>query len=316
MNPDKPYDTKGRALFSLYGIFSILIWSTSVAFARSLSKEIGYFTAGACIYIAGGIISLGIVMVRGSFRKITAHSGKYLFGCGGLFTAYTVCLYAALGLSRTDSQAVEAGLVNYLWPSLLILFSVPILKRKARWPLIPGVIIAFSGVAAATLQNEAVSLRSFLSNISTNWIPYAAALCAAVIWGLYSSLARRWGGRSEASGVPLFIAATGLILLILACLFPENSHWSARVLCEWAWMVIFPTVTAYIFWDISMRRGNSILIALLSYFTPLISTFISCMYLKIIPGIWLWIGCVLAVCGALICGWSIRESSDIGRSLK
>ena len=300
---------KEYTLSTLYGLFSILIWSTTVAFVRSLSTEVGYFTAAACTYLTGGIISLGIVAARRSFRNITAHSKKYLFGCGGLFVAYTICFYAALGLSETDSQAIEAGLVNYLWPSMIILLSVPLLHRKARWPLIPGVVIAFSGVATATLQKETVSIDTFLSNIRSNWLPYAAAFCAAVLWGLYSNLVRRWGGRSGASGVPLFIGATGIAFLILVCIFPEDSNWSKRVLFEWAWMVIFPTVLAYVFWDISMRKGNSILIALLSYFTPLISTFISCIYLKAESGILLWIGCVLVVCGALICNWSIKEPS-------
>ena len=309
MNLNAPPKNREHTLSTLYGLFSILIWSTTVAFARSLSKEVGYFTAAACTYLAGGAISLSIVMVKGSFRNIAAHSKKYLFGCGGLFVGYTVCLYLALGLSRTHSQAIEAGLVNYLWPSMIILFSVPILHRKSGWLLIPGVVIAFSGVAAATLQKETVSLNAFLSNIRSNWFPYAAAFCAAVLWGLYSNLVRRWGGKSGSSGVPFFIAATGIVFLVLIFIFPEDSNWSIRAFSECAWMIVFPTVLAYVFWDICMRKGNSILVVLLSYFTPLISTFISCMYLKVAPGIWLWIGCVLVICGALICNWSIREPS-------
>ena len=73
-------------------------------------------------------------------------------------------------------------------------------------------------------------------------------------------------------------------------------------------MTIFATVLAYVFWDYSMRRGNIVLVAAFSYFTPLLSTIVSWRYLATTPGVTLWIACVLVIAGAVICKYSVVEA--------
>jgi drug/metabolite transporter (DMT)-like permease len=73
-------------------------------------------------------------------------------------------------------------------------------------------------------------------------------------------------------------------------------------------MAIFPTFLAYFFWDQAMRRGNIVLVATLSYFTPLLSVFISSLYLQITIDIRLWVASILVVIGAIISKYSILET--------
>jgi len=49
------------------------------------------------------------------------------------------------------------------------------------------------------------------------------------------------------------------------------------------------------------------LVVICSYFTPLFSTLLSCVYLNVSPGPKLWVGCGLLVIGSLISGWSTLE---------
>lgn len=51
-----------------------------------------------------------------------------------------------LGYAATRHQAIEVGMVNYLWPSLTILFAILFNGQKTNWLIVPGLLIALTGV--------------------------------------------------------------------------------------------------------------------------------------------------------------------------
>ena len=139
-------------------------------------------------------------------------------------------------------------------------------------------------------------------------MPYILALIAAISWALYPKLVRKWAAASNGRAVPIFLFITGLFLLMLRIFFKEESTWSIRVILELVYMVIFPTFLAYSFWDQAMRCGDILLVASLSYLTPILSILISSIYLQININSNLWIASILVVIGALISRYSISES--------
>jgi drug/metabolite transporter (DMT)-like permease len=56
-----------------------------------------------------------------------------------------------------------------------------------------------------------------------------------------------------------------------------------------------------------MRKGRIILVASLSYLTPLLSAIIATTYLGVRAGWNLWMGCMLVVAGAAVCKLSVNE---------
>jgi len=72
------------------------------------------------------------------------------------------------------------------------------------------------------------------------------------------------------------------------------------------------TVLAYTLWDVAMRKGNLLLVAACSYFTPLLSTLVSCAYLGVRPGWRLWAGCLALVLGSLLTWRSVFARSPKG----
>jgi drug/metabolite transporter (DMT)-like permease len=133
---------------------------------------------------------------------------------------------------------------------------------------------------------------------------------AAITWGLYSNLVRRWAGHSEGGAVPLFLLVAGLILTTIRFIFPEESCWTPRVIVELLYMSVFPTFLAYFFWDRAMRKGKMILVASLSYFTPLLSIMTSSLYLQVAIKPSLWTACGLVIAGAIICKFSIIDKTQ------
>ena len=294
---------------TLYGLIAILIWSTTIAFPRSLSEQVGALRGGAAIFIISGLFCLTWFFKQGRvLTRLRQFPIPYLYGCGGLFILYILALYIAIGLAHDRYQALEIGLINYLWPSCTILFSLFLLRKRGSRLLWPGTALALLGVTLAMTQGTAVSISSFIRNIQGNPFAYLLALIAAVSWGLYSNLARRWTKPENENGVVLFIPATGLVLLLIAFWSPGSGVWTLRAVLE-AIFVGLATMVAYILWDSAMRKGDMVFVAACSYFTPFFSTLFSCFYLKIAPAAVLWVGCGLIIAGSLLSWIAVADDA-------
>lgn len=296
------------------GIVSILLWSTTIAFSRSLTEQLGTWTAASLIYTVAGLAGLLIVGLQpNGFTRLRRLPRAYLLVCGGLFVLYMASLYLAIGSAETRVQVLAVGLINYLWPAFSLLFSIPILGCKAR-PLLPvGIILALAGVWLASANGGDVTFGGLLQERGSA-LPYGLALISAISWGLYSNLSRRLGAENESGAVPLFLLASGILLAALRVLTPEVSAWTPGAGLALAYMALLPGMLAYVLWDIAVRQGEIILIASLSYLTPLLSTLFSSLILKVQPSAALWLGAGLVMAGAFICKSSIIDHSESGHS--
>ena len=80
------------------GFAALIIWCTTVAVARSMAESLGVLTGAALATGAGGAAALVAGWLRGRRPGTMLRlPRKYLLGCGGLFVAYEVCLFAGLG---------------------------------------------------------------------------------------------------------------------------------------------------------------------------------------------------------------------------
>ena len=293
-----------RGRNTILGLSAILLWSVTVALARTISEGVGPTMAGAAVYLTAAVFLAGDLSLKeGSFKRLLGLPRRYVIGCGALFVFYTLALFLALGLAASRRQTIEVGLLNYLWPMLTILFSLIILGQKARVGLIPGTLLALVGVFLVVTQGTTVSWDSFSGNVWSNPVAYGLAAFAAIAWALYSNLTCRWGPPNSRGAVLLFTLVTGLSFVLLRLLRPEASAWSIRVVAEIA-VLALATAVAYVFWDIAMREGDVALVASCSYLTPFLSTVVSCLYLRVLPGASLWFGCLLIIAGSF---WSWRS---------
>jgi drug/metabolite transporter (DMT)-like permease len=302
--PVPPGAPSRHTLFpTLLGISAIFIWGTTIAFSRSLTEQLGTMnTATAVNVIAALVAFLLLCLTPGALRQTARLPRLYLLVCGGLFMACMVSLYLAIGFSIGRRQVIEAGIINYLWPSATLVLAVPLLGRRATFLLLPGILLAFGGVVLAMGGGGRLDWAGFVENARANALPYAFAFVAAMSWGFYSNLSRRWAGNVMGWSTPVFLMATALALIVVRALMPsETAQWTPRVVAELLYVALFPTLAAYAFWDHAMRHGRMVLVVVLSYFTPLLSTFISALYLDVAPGPSLWIAAAMVVAGALIC---------------
>ena len=126
-------------------------------------------------------------------------------------SSLTFCL--AIFTSSGGAQTMEVGMVNYLWPSLTILFAVLFNGVRTRWWLYPGLLVAFGGIIVILSGDKGFSVTEFVARFAENPVSYLLALVAAVTWAGYSSMTRAWGKGINPSTI--IFAVDTLLFLVL-----------------------------------------------------------------------------------------------------
>ncbi|MDD2709214.1 MAG: aromatic amino acid DMT transporter YddG [Verrucomicrobiae bacterium] len=311
---------------TLLGLISILFWGSSIAVNRVVQDFFGIILGPAVYYCAGGLLAMGTMALHpGEIRKLKEVPVSYWIWCGFLFLSYILANNLAVGLSADRRQVLEVSILNYLWPALTLLFSIRVFKKKTRWEFYPGVLLALAGVALALLARPAgggaegtgFSAAGFFNNFRQNPTPYFLGLYCGISWGLYSVLARKFGGGTHANPVPVLITVSGLFFLAFLPFAPRipglehatqaSVEWSIKSVAALFYMTVFVNLLAYVFWDYAMRKGNQTLVASASFFTPLLSTLAINLILHVTPGWMFWLACVMVIAGAGLAKWSVRE---------
>jgi drug/metabolite transporter (DMT)-like permease len=294
---------------AILGLIALFFWATSVAFTRTLTETLGPIALVAVSFSGGGLILSVMELIR--YRKIRAlapPSWKYLLFCGIFFLGYTLGYVPALALAKDRQVALQLGVVNYLWPGLIVLGSVFILKYRPRWIyLIPGIIIAFFGIFIC-MAGE-ISLDSFLKAMRENTLAFALMAGSAVCWALYSNCAHKYSPKNGASGVPLFQLATGLIFFILQMAGGAKAVWTTAIIGPLVYYMVFVTALGYLLWDFAMQKGKVVLLGIASYLLPLVSTLFAGWYFHEPVGWSLLAGAVLVMLGAVLSRWGIEKET-------
>ncbi len=295
---------------TLLGVLAVVLWGTAIACSRSLSEKLGTLTAPTVLFAVAGALGLLPVLLDGGRRRALVRlPWRYVLGCGTLFVVYMVGLYGAIGLAADRQQLLLVTLINYLWPGLTLLLSLPLCGQRPVWALLaPGLTFAFAGVALALAGPEWRALLAAPTALGRAvLVPWGLALLAAVAWALYSNLSRRWGRGAEAGAVPLFLLASAAVFGVARYYYPENSAWTREAWGEIAFIAVFPTLLAYSFWDIAMRRGHLPLIAALANAIPLLSIGVAYLYLGVKPATTVWTAGALIVLGSAMARAGVVE---------
>jgi drug/metabolite transporter (DMT)-like permease len=245
---------------TLIGLTAILMWSLLSVLTVATGK-IPAFQLAAMTFAIGALVAFASFLFRPSaFAALKQSPVAWVVGVGGLF-GYHALYFLALRFA----PPAEAGLLNYLWPLLIVLFS----------SLLPGERLAPHHVIGALLglAGTVLLLAGNTSGFAPGQIPgLAAAFVAAFIWAAYSVMSRRLKA-VPTDAVAGFCLATAL-LAALVHLLVETTVWPETI---GQWLAIFalgvgPVGAAFFVWDIGMKRGDIRVLGAASYATPLLST--------------------------------------------
>lgn len=260
-----------RATFA--ALIPCIVWSSAVLVMHHLSAPIGPLRGAGLEYGIAGIILFVVGFVRGTNGRIWTHSPRCLLVCGTFWFLNVTLAWLAFAAAQSRAELLVAGLLNYLWPALTLLLSIPILGKRPHKILAFGLVITLAGIVLGKVATA--SAETAVDAISQiNPVSYSLAILDAIAWALYSNLARKLSNPEGASAVPLYMLVTGVVLLIASSWLAEpyaatGSDWF--IMTGWA----VAAAAAYLLWDIGMRFGNVVIISTMSMLIPLVSTVIT-----------------------------------------
>ncbi|WPC98751.1 aromatic amino acid DMT transporter YddG [Proteus terrae] len=288
---------------TLYGIVAIFLWSTIVGLIRNISEYFGAVGGAALIYTTG---TLFLILILG-VPKLSRFPKRYLFWGGLLFVTYEVCLSLALGFATDRTQAIELGMVNYLWPSFTLALAVILNKQRFSILLVVGLLCAFSGLVWVVSGDNPLTIDGLWKNIQSNPLSYILAFSGAILWAFYSNLTRLMSGGNN--GIVPFFLLTSLALWG-QYLFSTPVEWIVNTKSITLLLITGAAIgLANAAWTIGMIRGNVTLLATLSYFTPVISTAFSSILLSTALSFSFWQGVMMVTGGSLICWLATRQKT-------
>ncbi|MFJ5478549.1 aromatic amino acid DMT transporter YddG [Pectobacterium carotovorum] len=289
---------------TLTGLLAILLWSTSVGLIRSLTEALGPIGGAAMIYSTSTLCLLAFY----GLPRIKTLPRIYLFAGGAMFVCYEIFLSLSIGLADSRMQAIEIGMINYLWPSLTILFSLFINQQKSRFLLWPGLALALGGIVWIMKGESDWTPELLWNNVLANPLAYSLAFSAALTWALYCNITKRYG--QGKSGVSLFFLITALILWTQYSFSGESA---ISLTLPSSLQLLFmgaSTALAYSAWNAGIQHGNLTLLATASYFTPVLSTLLAALWLNITPAMSFWQGVAMVTAGSLLCWYATRASTS------
>src|SRR5690606_3075389 len=145
-----------------------------------------------------------------------------------------------------NAPAVEASLIAYLWPLLIVLGSALMPGERLRWNHAAGAVLGLAGTVLIVTRGGGLAIESRYA------FGYAMAGVCALLWSAYSLLSRRLPA-VPTTVVTWFCAATSILSLLCHIALEETllpstaGQWLAV-----AGLGLMPVGAAFYAWDIGV----------------------------------------------------------------
>ncbi|RKE80216.1 EamA family transporter [Rhizobium sp. AG855] len=247
---------------TLIGFTAILMWSF-LALMTAASGTMPPFQLSAITFAIGSLPGLALFAARPERLQSLRQPPKvWLAGVGGLF-GYHFLYFTAL----RNAPAVEAGLIAYLWPLLIVVGSALLPGEKLGWHHIVGAIAGLAGTVLIVAKNGLAFDPAYS-------LGYVAAFLCAFTWAAYSLISRKFEAVST-DVVTGFCLATSILSLVCH-LGLETTVWPETA-TQWVAVVglgLLPVGLAFYVWDYGVKNGDIQILGASSYAAPLLSTLI------------------------------------------
>ncbi len=249
-----------RSRATLVGFTAILMWS-ALATLATLTGPVPPFELNALTFGLSGAVAMGVLAASGRLGVLRQPPKVWALGVGGLF-GYHALYFAAVKLA----PPVEASLVCYLWPLLIVVLSGLLPGERLKAHHLVGAGLGLVGAAAVVTKGRGIDLDpAYVTG-------YLCAGAAALTWSGYSVLSRLVGAVPTAT-VAGFCLASAALSALCHVLF-ETTVWPAGAV-EWGAVVglaALPLGFAFFAWDLGVKRGDIQVLGAASYLAPLLST--------------------------------------------
>jgi drug/metabolite transporter (DMT)-like permease len=274
---------------TLVGFTAILTFSL-LAVLSTAAGPIPPFQLAAMTFLLGGLVGASTWVVRpNAIKSLRQPWQVWALGAVGLCVYHNAYFFAI-----QSAPPVEASLIAYLWPLLIVVFAAFLPGEKLRVHHLVGVVLGFAGAVIVITKGGSVGLADGIKS------GHIIALFCAFVWSGYSVLSRRFGQvpTDVVAGYCLITAGVSLVLHLML----EPTVWPQSV-TEWSAIAILgsiPLGVGFYAWDFGCKHGDIMIIGALSYAAPLLSVLV---LLTAGYGVFHWsvaVACLLITAGAVV----------------
>ena len=220
------------------------------------------------------IVLFLITMMQDKLKLIKNFSKPDLMLCAFL-GFLNPCLYYILLFKGYDIlPAQEAMVINFSWPIMIIILSIPILKQKIDIKTFLAIIICYLGVVVIASKGDVLSMH-FESPLGVGYI-----LITTVVWSLFWLLNTKNTNDSVVSLFLIFLFSLPYIFL-LAVLNDDLVIPSVRGLIGSAYIGLFEMGVSVVLWQLALKTSTTVSkVASLVFVTPFLSLLVLYFVLK------------------------------------
>ncbi|MBW3079968.1 aromatic amino acid DMT transporter YddG [Bifidobacterium saguinibicoloris] len=285
------------------GLAAILLWSMMTALVRIVAEAFGATLGSALIYTTGVVL----LLVFHRPAPLRSYPKRYLMIGGILFVFYESSISLSIGLASDAAQSVEVSLVNYLWPTMMVLLAAGFARPRAKgavWRALPGAVVATFGVALAVGGNSGLDPSATVGHIAANPLPYLLAFLGAFAWSVYAVATPSMSGGLD--GTSVFFPGVAVALWIIHFVSGEGMPAAMPGIVDWLAVLGCAAVIAggYACWGYGILHGSLNTLAVASYATPVLSVAASALMLGLSLSLPFWCGTLLVVAGSVLNWWA------------
>lgn len=244
----------------MLGAGAVLLWSVLALLTVGASR-VPPFQLLALTFAVAALLGLllSLLRKRNPWKEALARPQALVLATAAL-AGYHFFYFLAL----RKAPAVDASLIAYLWPLLIVVFA-GLAHGGLRFAHVAGAALGLAGAWLLLASRGKIELDSAYA------VGYGAAVACALIWSSYSVANRRF------SSAPVDVVA-------VACFFTAMAGAAAHLLFEETlvpstveWIHLFllglgPVGAAFFLWDYGTKHGNLALLGVVSYAAPVLST--------------------------------------------
>lgn len=247
---------------------AVLFWSTVASAFKISLQYLDYFQLLFFSSLVSTLILFVIILSQNKIREIGKTSSKDLLKSALMGFLNPFLYYVVLLKAYSLLKAQEAGTLNYVWPVVIVLLSVPLLKQKISIKSILAIIISFTGAVIIGTNGRIFTLEF------SNFEGVVLAIGSSVIWSLFWIFNLK-DQRDTVSKLFLNFVF-GLIYITLACLiFSEISLPNLKSIIGSTYIGFFEMGITYIIWLRALQLSTTTAkISNLIFLSPFISLII------------------------------------------
>jgi drug/metabolite transporter (DMT)-like permease len=258
----------------LYAVAAVLLWSTV---ATAFKIALCHAALMPLLFCASAVSAVVLFSFLLSSKKLyllkNLTKTDYMHSIlSGLLNPFLY--YLALFKAYSILPAQEALTLNFLWPIMLVLLSIPLLRQKIRPRDIAAIIISFAGVFVIATRGRVLEFEF------TNITGVTLAAGSSVIWALFWIHNLR-DKRDELVKLFLSFAFGSCFILITMILFADIRMLSAKALAGGIYIGLFEMGITFFLWNRALVLAKTTAhVANLIYLVPFLSIVVIALVLR------------------------------------